>query len=311
VKVLVTGCAGFIGSNLVDALLARGDVVRGVDAFTPYYDVARKRANLTEALEIPAFELIEADLRTEPIAPLLDGVEVVFHLAAQPGVRVSWSDGFATYAEHNILVTQRLLEALRMHSVDRLVYASSSSIYGNAPRYPTDEDDLPRPHSPYGVTKLAAEHLCTLYAENHAIPVASLRYFTVYGPRQRPDMGFARFFEAALRGQPLPIYGDGEQVRDFTFVDDVVSATIAASESDVPSGVVVNVAGGSEITVNALVDLLGDLVGRELAVERLPEQAGDVRRTGGSTERAHALLGWTPMVELRSGLAAQLAWAAG
>jgi nucleoside-diphosphate-sugar epimerase len=188
------------------------------------------------------------------------------------------------------------------------VYASSSSVYGNAARFPTTEDDLPRPHSPYGVTKLAAEHLCGLYAENYGVGTVSLRYFTVYGPRQRPDMGFHRFLDAALSDCALPLYGDGEQVRDFTYVADVVAATIAASTADVAPGSVVNVAGGSAITVNALLELLGDLVGSPLRIEQLPPQPGDVRQTGGSIERAQSMLGWVPRVGLREGLAAELDW---
>ena len=308
VLALVTGCAGFIGSHLTEALLARGDHVRGVDAFTPYYEPDRKRRNLAPSLAHDGFELVEADLRRDPVEELLDGVEVVYHLAAQPGVRVSWSDGFPTYVEHNVLATQRLLESLRERAVRRVVYASSSSVYGNAARYPTSEDDLPRPHSPYGVTKLAAEHLCGLYAENYGIPTVSLRYFTVYGPRQRPDMGFSRFLAAIREHRPLPVYGDGEQVRDFTFVSDVVAATIAAGAADVAPGAVFNVAGGSETTVNALLALLGELVGGPCPVERLPAQPGDVRRTGGAIDRARALLGWSPTVSLREGLTRQLEW---
>src|SRR3954447_5448772 len=218
-RALVTGAAGFIGSSLVDALLVRGDSVRGIDCFTPYYGRADKEANLAGALQHHEFELVEADLRTCAIEPLLEGVDVVFHQAAQAGVRLSWADGFADYDGHNILATQRLLEAVKAAGVQRLVYASSSSVYGNAPAYPTNEDDLPRPHSPYGVTKLAAEHLCNLYAANWGVPTVSLRYFTVYGPRQRPDMAMHRLVESALNHTPFPLYGDGSQVRDFTFVE--------------------------------------------------------------------------------------------
>ena len=305
---LVTGCAGFIGSHLTDELLARRVTVRGVDAFTPYYPAERKRANLAGALSDPRFELAEADLRDAALAPLLDGIDVVFHLAGQPGVRVSWSDGFPLYVGHNILATQRLLEAVQERSLHRFVYASSSSVYGNAIRYPTTEDDVPHPHSPYGVTKLAAEHLTGLYAENYGIPTISVRYFSVYGPRQRPDMGFYRFLDAAVSRRPLPVYGDGEQVRDFTYVADVVAATIAAVDADVPSGSVFNVSGGAETTVNSLIDLVSDVVGHPVEVERLPIQAGDVRQTGGCNTRARAALGWEPRVALRDGVAAQLAW---
>src|SRR4051812_45660305 len=277
---LVTGCAGFIGSTLTDALLARGDRVRGVDSFTDYYDPASKRRHLAGASANARFELIEADLAESDLAPLLDGIDVVFHLAGQPGVRVSWSDGFPVYVARNVLATQRLLEAARHSVMTRLVYASSSSVYGNAPSYPTSETDLPRPHSPYGVTKLAAEHLCALYAENWGVPTFSLRYFSVYGPRQRPDMGFARFFDAARRGDPIPIFGTGEQIRDFTYVGDIVSATLAAGAADLAPGQICNVAGGSSISVLELVPLLEDVTGIPIRTEHLDAQPGDVQRTG-------------------------------
>lgn len=307
-QALVTGCAGFIGSHLTDTLLAEGHRVRGVDAFTHYYDPETKRANLARALTHPRFEMVEADLRHESMTDLLDGIDLAFHLAGQPGVRASWGESFATYVEHNVLATQRLLEAVRTHPIDRLVFASSSSVYGNAPQYPTTEDDVPHPHSPYGVTKLAAEHLCGLYAANHGIHTVSLRYFTVYGPRQRPDMAFARFLDAALAGRPIVRYGDGEQTREYTYVSDIVAATVAASSAAVSPGSVLNVGGGSEMTVNAILALMGELLGRDPEVEQRPDRPGDVRRTGGSAARAHTELGWTPEVDLRAGIAAQLEW---
>jgi UDP-glucuronate 4-epimerase len=305
-QALVTGCAGFIGSRLTETLLAQGVAVRGVDAFTTYYDPTIKHRNLATARESSRFELVDGDLNQIDLSDVLDGVDVVYHLAGQPGVRVSWSDGFSQYVTLNVLATQRLLEATREHSVQRLVYASSSSIYGNAARYPTTEDDVPRPHSPYGVTKLAAEHLCSLYAENWGAPTVSLRYFSVYGPRQRPDMGFSRFFDAIRAGRPLPIYGTGRQIRDFTFVGDVVDATIAAGSADTPAGTVCNVAGGSSISVLELIPLLEEITTRAIATEHLPAQPGDVDRTGGSIERARELLGWEPSVDLADGLRAQL-----
>jgi nucleoside-diphosphate-sugar epimerase len=308
VQTLVTGCAGFVGSHVVDQLLADGHHVRGVDCFTEYYDPARKHRNLVDACGSHRFELVDADLRTTDIAALLDGVDVVYHLAGQPGVRVSWADGFPEYVSLNVLVTQRILEAVRTRPIERLVYASSSSVYGNALSYPVRETDAPRPHSPYGVTKLAAEHLCVLYADNWRIPTVSLRYFTVYGPRQRPDMGFSRFFDAALAGEPIPVYGTGEQVRDFTFVADVVDATIRAGIVPTPPGTVMNVAGGESVTVNGLVDLLGELLGGPVEVTRLPPQPGDVQRTGGVTDRARAFLDWAPQTPLAEGLRRQLVW---
>src|SRR3954454_2167315 len=249
-RALVTGVAGFIGSTRTHAVLARGDQVVGVDCSTPYYDRAAKDANLATAGQSDRFELIETDLRSDDVESLVDGVDVVFHQAAQPGVRLSWSTGFEDYVSHNVLATQRLLEAVKANTSAKFIYASSSSVYGNAPAYPTTEDDVPRPHSPYGVTKLAAEHLCSLYASNFGVPTVSLRYFTVYGPGQRPDMAFNRFIRATLAGEPITVYGTGEQVRDFTYVDDVVQANLLAAEGDVPPGSVFNVSGGSDISVN-------------------------------------------------------------
>jgi nucleoside-diphosphate-sugar epimerase len=309
VRALVTGAAGFVGSNLVDALLAAGDSVLGVDCFTPYYDQAVKRANLAGARAHDAFELADADLRDVDIGALLDGIDVVYHQAAQPGVRLSWSDGFPEYVALNVGVTQRLLEAVRSSRPNaRVVYACSSSLYGNQPRYPTTEDDVPRPHSPYGVTKLAGEHLCSLYADNWGLDTISLRYFTVYGPRQRPDMSIHRLCEAALHREPFPRYGDGTQIREFTYVGDIVRGNLAAARADVPSGTYMNLAGGSEITLNALIDLVGELAGTTVKIDDQPARAGDAFRNGGSTERARTLLGWEPHVALRDGIAAQLEW---
>jgi UDP-glucuronate 4-epimerase len=308
VRVVVTGVAGFIGGHLAQAALSEGHAVVGIDCLTPYYDVRIKQANLERLTDLPGFTFVEADLRTADLVPLLEGADVVYHEAGQPGVRLSWSDGFGDYVSHNVSATQRLLEAAKVAKPGRLVYASSSSVYGQALRYPTSETDLPSPHSPYGVTKLAAEHLCGLYAANWDVPVVSLRYFTVYGPRQRPDMGMNRFIEAVLADQPVPLFGDGEQVRDFTYVGDVVAANVAASTADLPPGTVLNVAGGGSISVNGLLELLGKIAGCEIAIDRLPEQPGDVRVTGGSIERAHALMGWEPKTSVAEGLAAQYAW---
>lgn len=310
-RVVVTGAAGFIGSHLAQAALEAGHDVLGIDCLTDYYDPEIKRANLARLAAHDRFEQVAADLGSADLAPLIDGADVVHHLAGQPGVRLSWSTGFDTYVARNVTATQRLLEAARESRIGRLVYASSSSVYGNAARYPTRETDLPAPYSPYGVTKLAGEHLCALYAGNWGVPAVLLRYFTVYGPRQRPDMGLHRFITAAVSGQPIPVYGDGEQVRDFTFVEDVVRANLAAAEADLPPGTIMNVAGGGSITVNQLVALLGDVSGRALEVSRLPDQAGDVRQTGGATDRAHELLGWEPKVTVAQGLRAQFAWQAG
>jgi nucleoside-diphosphate-sugar epimerase len=307
VRALVTGAAGFIGSHLVEALVARGDTVVGVDCITPYYDVAQKRAN-GAALAGPAVELIDADLRVAALEPLLDGIDVVFHQAAQPGVRLSWSSGFHEYVEQNVIVTQRLLDALHRTGSRRFVYASSSSVYGHQARYPTREEALPVPFSPYGVTKLAAEHLCGVYAANWGMPTIALRYFTVFGPRQRPDMSIYRLCESALGGDAFPRFGDGAQIREFTYVSDIVAGNLAASDADVAPGTVVNLAGGSEITVSDLIVLVEDVTGSPVAVEECPAVPGDSRRNGGAIERAGELLGWKPRVSLRDGIEAQLAW---
>ncbi len=306
---LVTGAAGFIGSHLSQRLAAEGHTVRGVDSFTDYYDVDLKHRNLAGLSDDAGFELVVADLTRDQLAGLLEGIDVVFHQAGQPGVRLSWANDFSTYLDRNVLATQRLLEAVKDHPVDRLVYASSSSVYGNAASYPTTETDLPQPHSPYGVTKLAAEHLCYLYAENWGLSVAALRYFTVYGPRQRPDMAIGRFVDAIRAGRPVTVYGDGSQVRDFTYVGDVVDANLAAAATATTPPGPVNIAGGGSSSVNDLLDLIGESCGRP--VERItePAQPGDVRRTGGTTELARETLGWEPATSLVDGVAAHVEWA--
>jgi UDP-glucuronate 4-epimerase len=307
VRALVTGAAGFIGSHLVEALVARGDTVLAVDSFTPYYDVGQKRANAA-CLAGPAVELLDADLRVAEIEPMLDGIDVVFHQAAQPGVRLSWSGGFREYVEQNVIVTQRLLDAVHVAGARRFVYASSSSVYGHQDRYPTREDDLPAPFSPYGVTKLAAEHLCSVYAQNWGLPTVALRYFTVFGPRQRPDMSIYRLCESALGRGVFPRYGDGAQIREFTYVADIVAGNLAASNADLAPGGIVNLAGGAEITLAELIVLVGDLAGAPVEVEARPAEPGDSRRNGGAIDRARELLGWEPRVSLSDGILAQLAW---
>jgi nucleoside-diphosphate-sugar epimerase len=309
VRAVVTGAAGFVGSHLAEALLARGDSVLGVDCFTPYYDRATKERNLAAARANDRYEFVDTDLRTCDVEALLVDADAVFHQAAQAGVRLSWSDGFGDYVGHNVLATQRLLEAVqRARPTARVVYASSSSVYGNQPRYPTLETDLPKPFSPYGVTKLAAEHLCGLYAENSGVHTASLRYFTVFGPRQRPDMSIHRLCRAALDGSTFPRFGDGTQIREFTFVSDIVAGNIAAADRDVAPGTYVNLAGGSEITLNELIALVGELAGAPVAIDPGPKMAGDSFRNGGAIDRAREVLGWEPEVSLRDGLIAQIAW---
>jgi nucleoside-diphosphate-sugar epimerase len=304
---LVTGAAGFIGGNLCERLLAMGRTVRAVDCLTDYYDTEQKRATLSALATTPGCSVHVADLRTCDLDELLDGVDVVFHQAGQPGVRASWGH-FASYVEHNVMATERLLRAVAARGIRRVVAASSSSVYGDAETYPTTEDMLPKPASPYGVTKLTAEHLCGVYASNHGLPVVSLRYFTVYGPRQRPDMAIHRVIEAALGGEPFTMYGDGSQTRDFTFVDDAVDANLLAANRPVPPGAVMNIAGGSQTSLREVIDTVEELTGREVPIRSAPVAVGDVRRTGGSTERAAALLGWQPRVPIREGLERQVAW---
>jgi UDP-glucuronate 4-epimerase len=307
-RAVVTGAAGFIGSALADRLVADGHRVTGVDCFTGYYPREQKEQNLAGLRANPLFDLQTLDLRTDDLSGVLDGAEVVFHQAGQPGVRHSWSDGFDDYLTHNVLATQRLLEASAHTNLRRFVYASSSSVYGNADRYPTAETDLPLPHSPYGVTKLAGEHLCGLYGTNYGVPTVALRYFTVFGPRQRPDMAIHRLIESAIKRIPFTLYGDGSQVRDFTFVDDVVDANLLAGTADLDPGLVLNICGGASISMNELISSVGDAVGRDVIVETGAAQAGDVQRTGGTAEQANKLLGWFPRHGVASGLEAQVDW---
>lgn len=307
-RALVTGAAGFIGSHLVERLVADGASVIGVDSFTPYYSLEQKRDNIRRAQGFPNYTFLEEDLATARLEPLLDGVDVVFHLAAQAGVRASWDRGFSDYVVANIGVTQRLLEAARHLPLQRFVYASSSSVYGDAASYPTSEDVLPAPHSPYGVTKLAGEHLVTLYDKNWGLPTTSLRYFSVYGPRQRPDMGLHKLIDAGLSGDAFPLYGDGKQVRDFTYVGDVVDATVLSAGAEIERATVVNVAGGSSVRLGEVVDMVAALLARDIKVDWQPEQPGDVRRTGAVTDAARRVLGWQPAMTFPSGLAQQVDW---
>lgn len=307
-RCLVTGAAGFIGSHLTQALVAQGHEVVGVDCLTSYYGRVRKELNIREAAARGPFQFLELDLHDAALAGLLRGADVVFHLAGQPGVRSSWGTGFADYARNNVTVTQRLLEASQWAGIRRFVYASSSSVYGNTAQLPTTESDPCRPFSPYGVTKLAAENLCSAYADNGRVEAVSLRYFTVYGPRQRPDMAFSRFISMALRGDPLPLNASGEQVRDFTYVDDVVRANLAAAVLPVSPGAVFNIAGGVRVTMTEVLLLLQEVLGMQVGIERRRAQAGDVRATAGDTAAANEVLGWSPVVDLRTGLERQVSW---
>jgi UDP-glucuronate 4-epimerase len=307
-QALVTGCAGFIGSHLVESLLDDGWHVLGVDCFLDTYDAATKRRNLEVALDADRFTLYESDLAAAELGELVEGCDVIFHLAAEPGVRTSWGRRFESYVRNNVVATQRLLEAVKDRAIARFVYSSSSSIYGQAERLPTPESTLPRPFSPYGVTKLGAEHLCQLYHENHGVPTSMLRYFSVYGPRQRPDMAFHRFCRAAIAGGPLCVFGAGDQVRDYTFVADVVAATRTAAHAPRAVGNVYNIGGGSQVALSHAIHLLAEFVGRALTVERTEAQHGDVRATGADVSRAQADLGYQPSVQFAEGLWAEYTW---
>jgi UDP-glucose 4-epimerase len=291
----------------VDRLLAEGVTVTGVDCFTDYYDPALKRANLAGALVHPRFRLLELDLGSADLAAL-PAVQAVFHQAAQAGVRSSWGADFGAYAHHNVLATQRLLERYRTTRLERFVYASSSSVYGEAERFPTDEGLLPRPLSPYGVTKLAGEHLALLYARNFGMPVVALRYFTVYGPRQRPDMAFHRFCRALLSGAPITVYGDGRQSRDFTFVADAIEGNLRAWRTAGAAGVY-NLGGGSQVEVLEAIAILEGALGTKATLEFAPRQAGDPLRTRADATRIRAELGFAPATPIAQGLAAEAEWA--
>ncbi len=307
IRALVTGAAGFIGSTLTDRLLADGIGVTGVDCFTDYYDPALKRRNLEAAQRHADFRLLELDLGEAELAALPE-VDVVFHQAAQAGVRASWGRDFATYVHHNILATQRLLERYRDAKLERFVYASSSSVYGDAERFPTDEALLPRPFSPYGVSKLAGEHLVLLYGRNFGMHVAALRYFTVYGPRQRPDMAFHKFCKAMLRGEEIAVYGDGRQSRDFTYIDDAVEANVRAWRRSTPQGVY-NVGGGSQVDVLEAIALLERALGVKARLRFETRPPGDPLRTRADATRLQTELGYTTRVGIGEGLVAEANWA--
>lgn len=298
-RLLVTGAAGFIGAHVAKRLIADGHEVVGLDCFTDYYDPRLKERNVADLQA----EVLRLDLVTDPLDEALEGVEGVFHLAAQPGVRASWGESFAVYTRQNLLATQRLFEAVVPRGL-RVVYSSSSSIYGDAESYPTTEDTVPRPRSPYGVTKLAAEHLARSYALNFGLDVVSLRYFTVYGPGQRPDMAFTRVVNALRDGAEFQLFGDGTQSRDVTYVEDAAAATALAMER-APSGAVYNVGGGTEASMNEALEILERVSGRTLDLRKVETAAGDVKRTAADTSRIRAELGWRPVVGIEEGLANQ------
>ena len=304
---LVTGCAGFIGSHLTESLLQDGIAVVGVDCFNDNYGRKQKLANLAHAQEWDDFEFVPIDLARGSLRDLVASVDVIFHLAAEPGVRSSWGSRFELYARNNILSTQHLLDAVKDSIHKRFVYASSSSVYGQAEVFPTPEEALPSPLSPYGVTKLAAEQLCMAYHANYGVPVTALRYFTVFGPRQRPDMAFNIFCRAAIKGEEIRVFGTGEQTRDFTFVSDVVAATRAAGESQAAAGHVYNIGGGLRASLREVLGHIEEFAG-ELRVEHVGREHGDVHDTGADTAKAHADLGWQPKISLSDGLHAEFLW---
>lgn len=296
-KALVTGCAGFIGSHVTDRLLANGYEVTGIDCFTDYYPQSIKEANILDARKNPRFTFIEKDIMEMKEFPEVD---YVFHEAAQAGVRASWGSSFSIYTRNNVEATQRLLEFYKEKDLKKFVYASSSSVYGDAP-LPMREEMRPQPISPYGVSKLAAEHLCYLYWKNYGVPTISLRYFTVYGPRQRPDMGIYKFSSAVRNGKPITIYGDGNQTRDFTFISDVVEANMLAARYP-ESGDTFNIGGGNRISVNNLIREI-EKAGKKRAIVRYAEpQKGDALDTLADTTKARKQLGWKPRVSISEGI---------
>ena len=309
-KALITGVAGFIGSTLADRLLGQGADVVGIDCFTDYYPREIKERNLLGARANDRFRFIESRVQDVDLATILADRTHVFHLAAQAGVRKSWGKDFEIYTVNNIEATQVLLEACTGAKIERLVYASSSSVYGDNRPMPFREDTALQPLSPYGVSKLAAEQLCYLYFANYGVPAVALRYFTVYGPRQRPDMAFHNFLRATIQGQPITVYGDGEQTRDFTFVADIVSATVAAATRGVP-GRVYNIGGGSRVSVNDVLDIIRRVSGRKPLVTVDATQKGDMRHTWAETWLARTDLGFAPAVGLEEGLAAEYQWLTG
>jgi nucleoside-diphosphate-sugar epimerase len=308
-KSIVTGAAGFIGSHIVETLLKQGQLVVGIDEVNDYYDQNLKRKNIAHLLNHPNFQFIENDIQFVDWHSFLQETDVIYHQAAQAGVRASWGKGFCSYTERNINATQILLEAAKdAKNLKRFVFASTSSIYGDAETLPTHEEICPAPVSPYGITKLAAERLCTLYQKNFGVPFVALRYFTVYGPRQRPDMAFHKFFKAVLQDEAIPVYGDGEQTRDFTFVSDAVAANLAAAKVPEAVGQILNIGGGSRVVLSEVLKMMEEIVGKPIKRNHIEKAMGDARHTGADISKAQKILGWQPQVLLREGLTQEWHW---
>jgi nucleoside-diphosphate-sugar epimerase len=311
-KNIVTGAAGFIGSHLAETLLKKGEEVIGIDEFNDYYDPLFKNKNVTSLQSYDKFKLIQGDIQFLDWNSLLKDVDVVYHQAAQAGVRASWGQGFRFYTERNISATQVLLEAAKdAKNLKRLVYASTSSVYGDAETLPTSELVCPKPVSPYGITKLAAERLCGLYHKNFGVPFVALRYFTVYGPRQRPDMAFHKFYKAAIEDKAIPVYGDGLQTRDFTFVSDAVAANLAAATVEDAVGEIFNIGGGSRVVLKEVLETMEEIIGKPIKRNHIERAMGDARHTAADVSKAKKILGYQPQVSLREGLTKEWEWVKG
>jgi len=304
-KILITGCAGFIGSNLVESLLRMDYKVMGLDCFTDYYSSEIKKKNMINFVNNKNFVFIKNDLNVADLKNIIEDVDYIFHLAAQPGVRASWGQNFEIYIKNNILATQKILEACKDSDIKKFIFSSSSSVYGNANKLPINEDAMKTPISPYGVTKLAAENLCNLYYENYNIPTVSLRYFTVYGPRQRPDMAFHKFIYTILNNGPITVYGNGKQTRDFTYILDVIDATILAMRNGV-NGEVYNIGGGSRISVSDVIKIIEQITKKKARIEYKQFQKGDVKDTYADINKAKNRLKYQPNVNIKTGLKLQI-----
>ncbi len=308
-KIIVTGVAGFIGSHLAETLLKQGHEVIGIDEFNNYYDPILKRKNIANFQDSPNFTLVEENIQSLDLQKLLLDVELIYHQAAQAGVRASWGQSFRAYTERNINATQVLLEAAKdAQKLQRLVFASTSSIYGDAETLPTNEEIKPLPVSPYGITKLAAERLGFLYHKNFGVPFVALRYFTVYGPRQRPDMAFHKFFKAVLADESIPVYGDGQQTRDFTFVSDAIAANLAAAIVPEAVGQIFNIGGGSRVVLAEVLDTMAEIVGKPIKRNHIEKAMGDARHTAADVSKARKILNYQPQVSLRDGLTQEWEW---